>query len=70
MTGSDDRPRASHRRAPRRGPTRTLRTATGGPLRSGPQRLYPHRGPRLAQPEISPDVALTPLRSDLKTIHH
>jgi hypothetical protein len=41
MTGSDDRPRDSHRRVPRRGPTRTLRAATGGPLRSGPQRLYP-----------------------------
>jgi hypothetical protein len=70
MTGSDCGLCDSHRRVPRRGPTRTLRAATGGSLRSGPQRLYPHRGPRLAQPEISPDVALTPLRSDLKTIHH
>jgi hypothetical protein len=69
MTPQAQRAGDFHRRVPRRGPTRTLRAATVGSLRTGPHRLYPHRGPRLASPGIVPRVALTALQSDLKTIH-
>ena len=37
--------------APRWGPSRTLLAANVGLLRFGLQRLYPHRGPRLATEE-------------------
>lgn len=42
--------------APQCGPSRTPWAATGGPLRSGPQRLYPHWGPptRGSQNSASP----------------
>lgn len=63
-------PHDSDRRAPRWGPSRTPRTASGGSLRFGPRRLYPHRGPRLAG--LAGDTAgvLNPNRTRLKTIHH
>ena len=57
-----------HRRAPRRGPTRTLRTATVGSLRSGPQRLYPV-GDR-AWPQPIPPHSMRPLpQTDLINPH-
>lgn len=59
---------ASTRRAPGWGPSRTPRTATGGPLRSGPRRLYPHPGARLAHPGAGAGIAPERNRTDLKTI--
>lgn len=59
----------SYRGVPRRGPYRTLRAATVGPLRSGPQRLYPRRGSPLPTPGISPKLLQPKPESDLKTIH-
>lgn len=56
-----------HRCAPRRGPTRTLRTATVGSLRSGPQRLYPV-GDRTSPHPIPPIPVLSPLQTDLKNL--
>lgn len=59
----------SSRRAPRWGPSRTPRAATVGSLRSGPRRLYPHRGARLARPEGRRVDAPKHNRTSLKTIN-
>lgn len=58
-----------HRRAPRRGPSRTPRAASRGSLRFGPRRLYPRRGPRLTSPETSLHDALGSNESHLKTLN-
>lgn len=59
----------SNRRAPRWGPNRTPRAATVGSLRSGPRRLYPHRGARLAGLQMTPVAVPERHRTGLKTIN-
>lgn len=58
-----------HRRAPRWGPNRTPRAASCRSLRSGPWRLYPHRGARLADPIGTINKAFGSVETRLKTIN-
>jgi hypothetical protein len=63
-------PFESTRRAPRWGPSRTPRAATVVPLRFGPRRLYPHRGPHLARPEDGVVLVHEREKTRLQTINH
>jgi len=58
-----------HRRAPRRGPSRTPRAASCRSLRFGPRRLYLHRGARLAGSQTTRGDALDSNETRLKTIN-